>query len=350
MVELNGKYWDLIAKHLQGEASKQEEADLFAWANEKPENQALFNKAKSAWKITGNIESEDLYTPDVDKGWKQFQFKAGLSQQPETGTLKKEQVQQVGKTVHFGNTWATFMKIAAVFLVLIGLVYVVKMNMEDTASMLAFQTEGEKRTMYLPDSSLITLNKHSTLSYASDFNENERVVYLQGEAFFDVKKTNGKTFTIISADSKTQVLGTSFTVRSYENEGKTEVQVLTGKVAFSTKKNPEQNQVLLTPGYKAVMEEDNQIVKAAINDPNFMAWKNDKLEFNNTRMDQVIATLEKYFEVPIEITEPQMLKCRFTGTFEKPTLQEIVDVLVVSVDLTYARKGNQFIFSGRGCN
>jgi ferric-dicitrate binding protein FerR (iron transport regulator) len=204
--------------------------------------------------------------------------------------------------------------------------------------------------MYLPDSSLITLNKHSTLSYASDFNENERVVYLQGEAFFDVKKTNGKTFTIISADSKTQVLGTSFTVRSYENEGKTEVQVLTGKVAFSTKKNPEQNQVLLTPGYKAVMEEDNQIMKAAINDPNFMAWKNDKLEFNNTRMDQVIATLEKYFEVPIEITEPQMLKCRFTGTFEKPTLQEIVDVLVVSVDLTYARKGNQFVFSGRGCN
>jgi ferric-dicitrate binding protein FerR (iron transport regulator) len=175
------------------------------------------------------------------------------------------------------------------------------------------------------------------------------VVFLTGEAFFDVRKSNGKTFTIFSGNTKTQVLGTSFTVRSYGKEGRTEVQVLTGKVAFSTKENPQQNQVLLTPGFKAEMKSGKQIVKSQIDDPNFLAWKDNRLTFNNTRMDKVIRTLEKYFGVPIEVTDERMLQCRFTGTFEQPTLQEIVDVLVVSVDLTYTRNNEQYIFSGRGC-
>jgi ferric-dicitrate binding protein FerR (iron transport regulator) len=216
--------------------------------------------------------------------------------------------------------------------------------------MVDFYAAEVKREMLLPDGSRIVLNKHSKVSYASDFNKNERVVYLSGEAFFDVKKTAGKTFTVYSGNTITQVLGTSFTVRSYEEEGTTEVQVLTGKVAFSTREDAESKKVLLTPGYKGVLSSNESISKTAINDPNFLAWKDNKLAFSNTRMDKVIATLEKYFDVPIEVSNPKMLECRFTGTFESPELQEIIDVLVISVDLIYTREDDKYILSGQGCN
>lgn len=342
MQEPNNKYWDLIAKHLQGEASKQEEADLFAWVDAEPDNRYLFEKARAAWKFTE--QAEETYRPDIEKGWKQFQGKAGLPQQ-----VKQQMSAPEGKTIQF-RPWSLVMKVAAVFIVLVGLVYMVSLYKGNGTEMLAFESNNEKKQLYLPDSSLVVLNKNSTLTYGSHFNETERVVYLKGEAFFNVRKAAGKTFTIYSGNARTQVLGTSFTIRSYDKEGSTEVQVLTGKVAFSTRENAQANQVLLTPGYRAEMKKDNQIVKTQIEDQNFLAWKDNRLVFNNTGMDQVVATLEKYFGVPIEVTDERMLQCRFTGTFEQPTLQEIVDVLVVSVDLTYTRSSNQYIFSGRGCN
>jgi ferric-dicitrate binding protein FerR (iron transport regulator) len=343
MEEPNNKYWDLIAKHLQGEASGQEEADLSAWVDAKPENRHLFEKAKAAWKFTA--EAEDTYIPDTENGWNQFRAKSGLAVH-----VQKEAAPEA-KTIQF-RPWTLLMRVAAILVVIVGLVYVVNQTKTDqsgTKQMLSFNAADEKKQVYLPDSSLVVLNKNSNLSYEADFNEKERVVYLTGEAFFDVRKTNGKTFTIFSSNAVTQVLGTSFTVRSYVDEGRTEVQVLTGKVAFSTKEDREENKVLLTPGFKAEVKSDEQIVKTQIDDLNFLAWKDNRLTFSNTRMDKVIRTLEKYFGVPIEVTDERMLACRFTGTFEQPTLQEIVDVLVVSVDLTYTRNYEQYIFSGRGC-
>ncbi|QHT71354.1 DUF4974 domain-containing protein [Rhodocytophaga rosea] len=343
MEEPNNKYWDLIAKHLQGEASRQEEADLAAWVDATPENRHLFEKAKAAWKFTADVD--DQYTPDTEKAWTKFQTKTGLSAEVESKMAPE------GKIIQF-RPWPMLMRVAAVLVVIIGLVYLANrtnLGKSGGEEMLSFSAASEKQQIYLPDSSLVVLNKNSHLSYAADFNEKERVVYLSGEAFFDVRKKNGKTFTIFSGNTRTQVLGTSFTVRSYEKEGRTEVQVLTGKVAFSTKEAPQQSQVLLTPGFKAEMKRDEQIVKTQIDDLNFLAWKDNKLTFNNTKMDKVIRTLEKYFGVPIEVSDERMLECRFTGTFEQPSLQEIVDVLVVSVDLTYTRNNEQYIFTGRGC-
>jgi ferric-dicitrate binding protein FerR (iron transport regulator) len=66
-------------------------------------------------------------------------------------------------------------------------------------------------------------------------------------------------------------------------------------------------------------------------------------------MKEVIATLEDYFGVPINVTDNRLLECRFTGTYNQPSLQEIIDVLVVSVDLTYTNNNGQYVFFGPGC-
>ncbi len=347
MEESNNKYWDLLAKYLQDEASEQEKADLFAWIHAHPENKALFDKASTVWKVTAPVE--DTYEPDVEKGWKQFQFKARISQNDLSGRMSTGGGTTQAKTARIVN-WQPLLRIAAAIVIFVGVIYLASLYLTREEPMVDFYAAEAKKEMLLPDGSRIVLNKNSKVSYAPNFNKNERVIHLTGEAFFDVKKVDGKTFTIYSGNTVTQVLGTSFTVRAYQEEGVTEVQVLTGKVSFSTREDAGNKKVLLTPGYKGVLSKNNSISKSAINDPNFLAWKDNKLAFNNTRMERVISTLEKYFDVPIEVSNPQLLECRFTGTFESPELQEIIDVLVISVDLVYSREGNKYILSGQGCN
>jgi ferric-dicitrate binding protein FerR (iron transport regulator) len=341
----NTEYWDLLAKYLQGEASEQEKVLLFAWMDAHPDNKAMFDNLKKVWKAVDKPAEE--YTPDVEKGWQRFQSKANI---PRKNVAKEEVIQAgeqpEGKTIRF-QPWTYLTRIAAVILVMVGIVYAVKMSSVQQTSPVTLATQQEKQTYYLPDSSRIVLNKNSSLTYNPDFNEQDRVVHLTGEAFFEVKKAAGKTFSIHSGNTLTTVLGTSFTVSTHN--GKTEVQVLTGKVSFAKKENPQATSVLLTPGLKAIETENGEISKSEIKDENFLAWKDNRLTFNNTSMKEVVSTLEKYFNVPIEVTDSRLLECRFTGNYNDPSLQEIIDVLVVSVDLTYSHKNGQYVFFGPGC-
>jgi ferric-dicitrate binding protein FerR (iron transport regulator) len=341
----NTEYWDLLAKYFQGEASEQEKALLFAWKEEHPDNKAMFDNLKKVWKAVD--KPADSYAPDIEKGWQKFQSTARI---PREHAAKEEITEASEKpqarTIRL-QPWTYLTRVAAVILVLVGVVYVVKMSLKKELVTVTLATQHEKQTFYLPDSSQIVLNKHSLLTYNSDFNEQDRVVHLTGEAFFEVKKAAGKTFTIHSGNTLTTVLGTSFTVST--QEGRTVVKVLTGKVAFSSKDNPEATRVLLTPGLKAIETGNGQISKSEIQDENFLAWKDNRLTFNNTSMKEVVATLESFFGVPIEVTDTRLLGCRFTGTYDNPSLQEIIDVLVVSVDLTYSQKNGQYVFFGPGC-
>ena len=341
----NSEHWDLLAKYLQGEASEQEKAVLFAWMEKQPDNRALFDHLTKVWGAVGS--TDESYVPNVDKGWQKFQSKAGI---PRETALRTEtnliDHQQEAKTVKL-QSWTFITKMAAAVLVLVGVIYLVSFYIKQTSSPVAYTTQNEKQEIFLPDSSRVVLNKNSSLKYTPRFNEQDRVVYLTGEAFFEVRKANGKTFTVFSGNTQTQVLGTSFTVSTHK--GKTEVQVVTGKVAFSTKEDSATNKVLLTPGFKAVEESNGKISKSQITDTNFLAWKDNKLTFNNTSMQDVIATLENYFGVPIKVADPKLLQCRFTGSYTEPTLQEIIDVLVVSVDLVYTNKDGQYTLFGTGC-
>jgi ferric-dicitrate binding protein FerR (iron transport regulator) len=89
---------------------------------------------------------------------------------------------------------------------------------------------GQKLTVSLPDGSIVKLNAGSSISYPAEFSGNKREVRFSGEGFFEVAKDSSKPFIIESDGIFTKVLGTSFNLRSYSNEGKINVAVVTGKV------------------------------------------------------------------------------------------------------------------------
>lgn len=208
-------------------------------------------------------------------------------------------------------------------------------------------TTDQKETYYLPDSSQVWLNQRSELRYTTDFNRDNRVVYLTGEAFFVVQKAEGRRFTVYSGLAKTEVIGTSFNLNAYFDDSVV-VQVVTGRVAFSPR--DQDNAVFLTPGQKGLLRDEQGVAqRSLVRDPNFRAWQNNQLVFDNTRLTKIIQLLEQQYGVTVELENSNLANCRYTASFSKASLTEVLDVLSAVGDLTYDKTGNRVVLSGTGC-
>jgi len=209
-------------------------------------------------------------------------------------------------------------------------------------------TTTDKKSEYiLPDSSEITLNKHSQLRYNPDFSEKREVTILNGEAYFEVRKKK-EPFIVNGNLSVTEVRGTSFMVRSHLDEYKDVIYVASGKVTVSHKNSASQKTFLL-PDEKCVIKNKGPQALEKITEENYSSWKSEEIVFQNTEMKTVVETLEDYYAVRLQISNPEILSCRFTGRFEKSSFNEILQVLTATFNLSYNDREGVYTLSGKGC-
>lgn len=335
---INGYHWELLAKYLKDEISDEEKRELFAWVNQSTANRDTFYRSTHLWHVTGTVKPD--FQPNVDAAWQQFSTK--MKAEPVSPAVTTE---QTGARVVPMYLW----RAAAAVVVLIGAIWLVVAWSQRTAGPVTLTAGNSKGVFLLPDSSRVTLNQFSTLTYQPGLDGDERTVKLEGEGFFEVKRNEQKPFVVLTENARTEVLGTSFTVRS-DKAGLTEVQVVTGKVAFSALgQKRASSRVILTPGFRAVAGAQDSVVKTKIEDPNFRAWQTERLEFDNTPLSQVVTSLGEYFDVIIKVENKKLLSCRFTGSFEQPKLKQVLEVLAESMQVRYNYEGNHYTLSGRGC-
>ena len=178
-----------------------------------------------------------------------------------------------------------------------------------------------KKTIILPDKSIITLNTSSSIKYKKKFLIN-REIFLKGEAFFNVQK-NEKPFTIITDYGIIKVLGTSFNVRSRADGF--EIGVNEGIVEVSNKKSSfliKQDQMIIT---KNEIINKNQIITKPYKD--YPDWLNNKLYFNNTSILEVCGELERTFKIKIKFLTPSAKKLKVTGTIETKNITTVLSSL-----------------------
>jgi transmembrane sensor len=330
MSENNEKYLALLAKVLTKNASSEEKQDLDNWTKEKDENNAFAKKVQKTWILTERYAEE--LPIDTNAAWAKFEQKIAV---PTTKTSSSS-----SKIIEIFKTWQAA---AAVLLITLSVWFVYDFNRSRLTEIATI--EGEQKEIKLPDGSLITLNENSTLAYAPDFNN--RVVQLEGEAFFDVAKQVGKTFEILTNTTKTTVLGTSFNIRAYPQDNRIEVAVYTGKVAFETLAKAS-DKMLLKANEKAVFDgKSNKINKVAASDSNAIAWKTQLLHFDNTSLKDLIEVLERHFDVKIKSENAAILNCHFTGRFEQPQLQQIFDAVAFSTEVEIKKVDKQYPYRKR---
>lgn len=203
---------------------------------------------------------------------------------------------------------------------------------------------AEQTRVVLPDGTIVFLNSSSELIYTKTFSDHDRVVHLKGEAYFDVHHDTLKPFIIYTGKVTTEVLGTSFNLRYYENEKLSEINVRSGQVRFGTTKK-----VMLTTGQRATQGLHDNAIEVTKSYPNSDAWKTRILSFENATMKDVVRDMERYFSLHIEVSNAALLDCHFTGRFNDPRLEEFLNVITYSLNIHYAVDGNTCILSGQHC-
>lgn len=205
---------------------------------------------------------------------------------------------------------------------------------------MVFTKKGEKTQLVLPDGSQIYLNSDSKLSYNSGFNKKNRILKLEGEAFFDVAPDKENAFTVQTNNLDVIVHGTAFNVSSYEDAPDMSVTLLRGKVALA---NHSTGQILtmmvpdqLVRVNKANLAWDMESCDAELES----LWTQNKLKFENTPAEKVFQKLERWYGVDIQVENPKSDVC-YGFTLKTESLREILEIINKVSPITYHINGEE---------
>jgi len=189
--------------------------------------------------------------------------------------------------------------------------------------------KGQKVSITLPDGSHVKLNSESTLSYSSDFGKNDRILQLEGEAFFDVTHNEDNPFIIQTGNLETTVLGTSFNINAYRENAQIKVAVLRGKVRVSVPsgKLKEEDGVLLPKEMLSYEKEDGNTRKTEIEIEDIFSWKDDIILFKNANYPEIKETLERWYSVEFVKEDNLRIQEDFSGKFERTSLERVLEAL-----------------------
>ena len=193
---------------------------------------------------------------------------------------------------------------------------------------------GEQIAVVLPDNSKVHLNSNSTLEFSTEDWENNRVLDIDGEAFFDVEK--GSVFKVNSREGIVEVLGTEFNVIS--REGYLEVKCHEGKVKVSML---EANRFSILTEGKAIRVMGNQEEKWEFKEEK-PSWMTGESSFKETPLSQVIKALKNQYEVDFDTSKIDLNK-RYTGSFIHNDLNLALRTVFGPMEISYSQQGSNTI-------
>lgn len=172
---------------------------------------------------------------------------------------------------------------------------------------------GQRACLTLNDGTEVWLNAGSTLIYPAEFSGKERVVTLEGEAYFNVVTDKEKPFIVSVNALKVKALGTEFNIHGYAGGDYTCVSLLEGSVQVYRSGNPEKN-VLLKPLEQVFIQNEKLKVEPIGNMADFL-WKDGIYSFDDEPFENIIKKLEQYYCVKIVVKDPSILDFEYTGKF-----------------------------------
>jgi ferric-dicitrate binding protein FerR (iron transport regulator) len=86
-----------------------------------------------------------------------------------------------------------------------------------------------------------------------------------------------------------------------------------------------------------------------VGDENETSWRTGKLIFRKTSLTEVARTLEHYFHISITINTEALASCRFTSSFDNPSLEEVIEAISLSMNVNVLRHQETYIIDGEGC-
>ena len=371
---------DLIYKFLRGETSKSEDELLEAWCLE-PRNRKLFMELRDANHLYEGVT--DMCNVDTSIPFENvnaqirkkkrvhlMKYVAGVAALLMVGMVfvffmeeeKNEPVRQVllssvskGKTESFATLVTTSGKVVY----LEDSVKQESLKERNKETLKPIENESDPQVIptqeveynvlttskqgnikiVLYDGSLVWLNAGSELRYPNTFVENQRVVYLKGEAYFDVTKDRSHPFIVKTISSEISVLGTSFNVNARENSCVT--TLVEGRVRM---KHGIKDSVELRAGQQAWVAGTEKIRVQEVDTRYYTSWMNNMFAFRETSLREIATVLEDWYECKCRFESAALENIPYTTMVERyPDVDSVLQILAGTGDFRYTRIGDIII-------
>lgn len=340
-------YEELITRYLAGEASGKEIEILSDWLSESANNRDLYRKLRNTWLLVEHSKADAEL--DVDAEWFKLKMRIDESQElAAAGSQQPDARDITGFIRHHLNIYL-ILRIAAVFiLVAVPSFYLIRYFSKTEIKSLVAGTRITEDG--LPDGTLVTLNKGTTLKYSENFNGTRREVLLDGEALFKVRHIEKSRFVIVAGNIRIEDIGTSFYVNTKNAKAQMEVILTEGKASVCFINDPV-TPVIISPGERAdVNHDENTILKSVNHDENFLAWKTRKLVFNENTLAEVVVVLNKVYDADIRLSGKNSNYCLLSATFDNQSLESVLNVIRSTLDVSIISRGEYIEISGISCD
>ncbi len=313
---------EIIIRHLHDEASALEQEELQQWLEEDPSHQNEFEELRLIWNDSAKAALHSFNTEDA---WQKIST--------EISSANK------GKVVRMFPSKKDI-AVAASVLIILGFFYFY--NVTSKTEWKEIIARVSNKTIRLPDGTIITLRKGSSLSTPDNYGKEARKVKLKGEAYFQVYHDEKKPFNVITNKSLIRDIGTAFLMES--NDSVEQVMVTEGKISFSAK-SAEEKPLVVKAGEAAILKQKRPKIKI-IESKNMLAWQTNVLVFDNTELQQVAEDLKDYYNIDVILSEN--LKASgilVTAQFRNESLENVIKELHLFTGLSIRKQDHTIIIS-----
>jgi transmembrane sensor len=374
----NNRIWVLMSRRLSGEATPAEADELRQLLEQAPDKQYLFGVLHAYFidrpsVFAGHTDDE----ADLEKKFRRIVDPPDGVEAAEAAVEASDAGGEAAVSVRrlsFRRVWGYAAAVAAFFCLSWGIYHLIAgpgpyspiggsvPNEEVLAK------AGARTSLLLPDGTHVWLNSNSKLRYNKEFNSRNREVGLEGEAYFEVTKNAELPFIVHAATLDIEVLGTSFTVKSYPQDATVEATLLKGAIEVRRKGNPNTAQVILKPNEKLVFSKfsvadtagrrpdvageahHRSFVGIAIDhirtdvpdsEKVETGWMYNRLVFDGENFQELATELDRWYDVNILVRDEQLNHYHFSGVFTTETIEEALKDLQLTADFTYKINGKE---------
>ena len=375
---------DLIYRVLVGEASVEEREEFETWLRENAEHRVFFEKIERAW-YTGkyvarwkNVEMSAAWKAVEHRkeqrqrrhfrrigwsvaasvavligitwlvgSWEEEIPSSVVAQSPvvKPGEAKARLVLSSGFEVELGCTNGDTIREKG-FPILNGKEYIDYSKQENSLqgdvvyNELIVPSGGEYR-LVLSDGTVVYMNSESRLKYPVKFVGDERVVKLEGEAYFEVTRDEKHPFIVRTEQLNVKVLGTGFNVMAYKGDARTEVTLVNGKVDVTRGDVSE----ILTPNSQFVVDnESGKCRTRAVNVSTYVDWKNGLLNFDAMPLEELGDKLGRWYGVKFFFSKESLKHLKFSGAFKKyNNIDYILALIEATTNVSFKINGDVIV-------
>lgn len=212
-----------------------------------------------------------------------------------------------------------------------------KSHLENVVLIHKKTVSGEKLQLTLSDGTRVWLNSNSVFSFPDKFGTSERKVFLEGEAFIEVEKDSLRPFRVVAQGLVTTALGTSFNIKE-KGEAEISISLVTGKVKVENVGTSED--FFLSPGeqlHRDPITGEKSIRK--FDRHTISSWKEGTILFEKSNLEEVVAILENWYGVKIEVENTTNASWEFSGEYHKQSLANVLKSMAYVQNFEYELKG-----------